>query len=286
MLASAPLQTEPYIVLEPPGKKPRLVCSMAEKLAQRASLPGARSFDRLVHQLRLGRAHGARLEEQLEPAFAGSWLLNSYLLSTTFARWGEPDLRACVVELARGLEQGVEARAHWQQLLRRLDLGFPLAGPISKILAALVPSRVPVLSDAALSYLTGLETQSERGEEQTAGIDAFCEGVAAFWRWLSPSVRVLARHESPVSDGAYVPAQVLDRLLWFEAWGYRHFRDASVGGYFHVTGRRCEVVLPVPGAYEPELLRGPTLCLEQLRGDVGERVRVALAHAGIDERIV
>jgi hypothetical protein len=191
-----------------------------KKLALRARLPGAFVYDWSAHSLRNGKARGAPVVERLPLAFASSWLVNSPADSRVLRRWTSPPQIDVWIALVGALEGPLESEGEWapvKALLGRLGNEPFLVEAASKVLALLVPSAVPLMPEPARKFLLG----------EAAGAGASVEAFAAIGAWFVRETRAHAaeldecasRHEEAHLEGA----QVLDRLLWFDSEGYRHF---------------------------------------------------------------
>jgi hypothetical protein len=86
---------------------------------------------------------------------------------------------------------------------------------ISKVLALLVPDAVPLMPPAARLFALGGSSAANAG--------AFVEMVNWFGKAAHEGRAELARWAHQHSEVPLSAAQVLDRLLWFDSEGYRHF---------------------------------------------------------------
>lgn len=207
------------------------VDEMREKLAFRASLPGAFAFDQAAHGFRVARHAGVPCRELLAAACASSWLVNSGAASTTFRRWLEPPFDAVLGELAEALaaepcawaSYAAEERAALEGAMKVLAFDRSALGALTKILALLAPESVPILADAALRFAGVLPGEAdETFDAQTAPPSCFGPAMT----WFSACVVANETELAEVARGLRGPpldaAQVLDRLLWFDAEGRRH----------------------------------------------------------------
>lgn len=222
----------------------------ARKLAARARLPGAYAFDRAAHALRLARGAGLPTVELLPLALGSSWLVNSNVPSPVFRRWLTPPLGAAWLELVSLLEGGATDAPRIEAALSTLAIDGQGAGALSKVLALLIPDRVPLMPDAAIAFALGsIEAPpTNTPDAQTAGVTSFLPMMA----WFASVVRerddeleeIAASHETAPLDGA----QVLDRLLWFDSVGYRHFRAPSGASWCPVidAGRGAVIFVDAP----------------------------------------
>ena len=198
----------------------------AEKLTLRASLPGAFTYDAVVHGTKLARVAGVATRDLLAGACVASWLVNGATPSPVFRRWLTPPFVDVWVELAEVMSGG-----GWNDLqpavrdtiavaLGALMIDEQGVGPISKVLAVLAPVAVPLMPDAALAFGIGVASRGEDADMQTAGVAAF----GPMMDWFSAQVGAAHDTLSAIAP-ALTPAQVLDRVLWFDAAGYMYFND-------------------------------------------------------------
>lgn len=196
-----------------------------EKLSLRAGLPGAYLFDQAAHALRQARGKGLALDPRLDLAFASSWLVNSPATSVVLRAFSRPPLRPVVVAIATALEdlpdeldEGTE-----RELTGAIDVLSGALGEkslqgaevLSKLLALLSPETVPLLPEPACRHLLG-EPPATPGARFVTGLRVFRAATFALYTDL---VTVAKAHEEAVLDAA----QVLDRVLWFDSEGFRHF---------------------------------------------------------------
>lgn len=212
------------------------VCAGEEKLALRASLPGAYGFDQAAHGFRRARAAGAPMGALVPAAMPASWMVNNKASSPVFQRWLTPPVAEAWEALADTLVGGAP---QWQSLepdlrdeLVRVVGALCTAGQgaaaVSKVLALLVPETVPLMDDAAVWWALGAVPRPDTADAPQAGAAVF----APMLDWFSAAqaaqpaaLTALARaHHAAVLDGA----QVLDRLLWFDSWGWRLFARMPV----------------------------------------------------------
>jgi hypothetical protein len=240
---------------------PWTIVNPLEKLALRGRLPGAFSYDRATETLNRARAAGVGTADLLALALPSSWLVNSALPSTVMAKWHLPPFTGYFRTLIGQLEIGVHELVHLDEK-RIADAVTPLAvdaqgaGAISKVLACLVPKSVPLMPDAAIAFALGTIAVPTALDAQTAGPEFF----APMLKWFAGVVvqnedllRDLAKQDAKARAPAkeLEPAQLFDRLLWFESAGYRVMRGsiASGGGYHHLKSGDREIVARVDGEY-------------------------------------
>jgi hypothetical protein len=86
---------------------------------------------------------------------------------------------------------------------------------ISKVAALLVPEAVPLMPPPATAFILGDGVPAEEG--------TFVAMVRWFLAESAQARDALAALATGHSEVALAPAQVLDRLLWFDSEGFRHF---------------------------------------------------------------
>jgi hypothetical protein len=244
------------------------------KLALRGRLPGAFSFDRATETMNRARASGMGAGDLLALALPSSWLVNSGLPSTVMAKWHLPPFPGYFRTLIAQLEIGVHEIVNLDEK-RIADVVKPLAvdaqgaGAISKVLASLVPKSVPLMPDAAIAFALGTIDVPTALDAQAAGPEFF----APMLKWFAS---VVVQHEDLLRDLAkqdakarapskeLEPAQLFDRLLWFESAGYRVMRGAIVsgGGYHHLKSGEREIIARVDGEYPADPKRVTCIDLE------------------------
>jgi hypothetical protein len=189
-----------------------------KRLSLRAGLPGAFVYDVSAHSLRNAKARGAPALERIPLAFASSWLVNSPASSKVLRRWALPPQFDVWIALVGSLEGPLTSPGEWgpaKALIGRLGDEPFLIEAVSKVLALLLPAVVPLMPEPARKFLLG--------ESAGADADAFAKIADWFVRTTREHAEALngiaASHEEVTLEGA----QVLDRLLWFDSEGYRHF---------------------------------------------------------------
>jgi hypothetical protein len=189
-----------------------------KKLSLRARLPGAFVYDVSAHSLRNAKARGAPALERIPLAFASSWLVNSPANSKVLRRWALPPQFDVWIALVGALEGPLASPGEWapaKALVARLGDEPFLIEAVSKVLALLLPAVVPLMPEAACTFLLG--DSAGRGVEAFVKIaDWFVETTRSHAEAFDA---VAASHEEVTLEGA----QVLDRLLWFDSEGHRHF---------------------------------------------------------------
>lgn len=201
----------------------------ADKLTLRGRLPGASGYDLAAQSLRSARAHGMPAADLLPPAFPGSWMVNNRVTSPVFQRWMAPPLADAWRVLVELLEGGPEAwlacgdtdRMAVTRAVATVSIEGHGVAAVSKVLALVCPETVPLMDDAALWFALDAVARPADADTPTAGprwfvpmLDWFSRAVLERYDALVP----LARDYAPAPLDA---AQVLDRLVWFESWGWR-----------------------------------------------------------------
>jgi hypothetical protein len=194
---------------------------VAEKLALRAKLPGARVFDLAAESLRNAKMAGVSSMGRLVLALPASWCVNSPAPSTVFRRWVLPPEREVWASLIEVLDEPrtgpLEVESSDAVVAAIQALGPEAFGveAISKVLALLVPESVPLMPPAARLFALGGPPAANAG--------AFVEMVNWFGKAVHEGRAELARWAHQHAEVRLSAAQVLDRLLWFDSEGYRHF---------------------------------------------------------------
>lgn len=255
--------------------RPWRLCLARAKLQVRGRLPGAFGFDLATDTYRQAQRAGIDPADLVRLALPGSWMVNNKVPSPVFQRWLQPALRPVwsrLVQLLAGdattwLARTPDERAQVDADLRLLaqhDVsarhGTPMAGPddpapgtaagLSKVLALLCPDTVPLMDDAALHFALGAVPRpntTDIADTPSAGpglfvpmLDWFASAVLA----ETPALTTLAGDYTYAPLG---PAQVLDRLLWFETWGYRVCRQPTPWAWVAEGEREAIVPVPTPG---------------------------------------
>jgi hypothetical protein len=209
------------VLIKTPSGRLWELTDIHRKLSQRARLPGARVYDLSADALRLARSKGVPDETLYPLALPGSWLVNSPAQSVVLRRWAlEPDrhvfldllglfeppkLGALEADVATALRDAVNALGKEPTLVEAL----------SKVLALLLPHAIPLMPPLAVAFVLGPDVLCDA--------DAFVAmtswfGAAVEEHWDELSACAAAHTEVPLEA-----AQVLDRLLWFDSDGFKHF---------------------------------------------------------------
>lgn len=208
-----------------------VVTEADEKLTFRASLPGAFGYDQAVHLYRSLQAEGLPAIDLLPTVFPTTWLVNSRATSHAFQKWLLPPSRslweALLAQLGStmSLEEWNEADKDTIAMYVARLAAVENAGlaAVSKVLGLLRPQLVPLMDDAAVAFAIGAVPMPDK-EQATAGTEVFVPMVdwfAAQVRANEPAlIKLAAAHKLAVLDAP----QVLDRLLWMDAWGERYRR--------------------------------------------------------------
>jgi hypothetical protein len=232
------------------------------KLQVRGRLPGAYGFDLAAHTYRQARAAGVPAADLVPLALPGSWMVNNKVPSPVFQRWMQPGVRdtwTALVELlsgdaARWLARTPGERAEVERHLgalaeldaaargRPAPLG-PAAG-LSKVLALLCPDTVPLMDDAALWFALGEVARPDTADAPSAGVEHFVPMLDWFATAVQAAGPALAALAADYPLATLSPAQALDRLLWFETWGFRVCRTPAP--WWWVRDGDREAIVPVP----------------------------------------
>jgi hypothetical protein len=208
------------VVSKPDGTEWRLEKGV-EKLALRSKLPGATIFDLATESLRRVKATGLLALDRLPLALPASWCVNSPADSRVLRRWALPPQRDVLLSLVEILEEPRGGPLD-SESSAAIEAGVRAVAPeafgveaVSKVLALLVPEAVPLMPAAARTFVLG-ESAPQDATALVAMVNWFCGAVkearAELARWAA------AHQQVPLSA-----AQVLDRLLWFDSEGHRHF---------------------------------------------------------------
>jgi len=236
------------------------------KLQVRGRLPGAFGFDLAADTYRAVRRAGLPAADLVRLALPGSWMVNNKTISVVFQRWLQPGVRdiwAAVIDLLSGdshtwLARTADERAELHDRLRllaeieksarNLPADQPVAGTacgVSKVLALLCPDTVPLMDDAALWFALDVVPRPDTAETPSATIDTFIPMLDWFARAVQSCAPQLAELAADYPLAPMSPAQILDRLLWFETWGFRVCRTPTPW-WWVVDGER-EAIVPAPG---------------------------------------
>ncbi len=201
------------------------LADVSRKLSQRARLPGARVFDLSADALRQAKARGLPDVARLPLALPGSWLVNSPAQSIVFRRWALHPDRQLLLEILSLFDPPAlgppepETAAALRTLVAGLGKEPTLVEAASKVLALLVPHAIPLMPPLAVAYVLGEGVPSDP-DAFVAMVSWFGEAVLEHWDGLT--AQAAAHMEVPLDA-----AQVLDRLLWFDSDGFKHFPPAK-----------------------------------------------------------
>jgi len=205
-----------------------------EKLTFRASLPGAFGYDQAAHLFRSLQAEGVPAMELLPTVFPTTWLVNSRATSHAFRTWLLPPARslweALLAQLghAMSLEEWADADKETIAMYVARLAAVEGAGlsAVSKVLGLLRPQLVPLMDDAAIAFAIGAVEAPDK-EQATAGPEVFVPMLDWFAEQVLSNegelIRLAANHKLAVLDAP----QVLDRLLWMDAWGNRYRKPSG-----------------------------------------------------------
>jgi hypothetical protein len=213
------------MIISKPDGTTWLVEAGPAKLELRATLPGARVFDLATESLRKARAAGMSALDRLPLALPASWCVNSPAPSTVLRRWALPPQREVWLSLVEVLEEPPQGPLDAESS-EALVAALRVLGPetygveaMSKVLALLVPDAVPLMPAAACAFVLG-----ESGPPDAKAFVAMIEWFAAAVGEGKGELAAWAASHQQVPLSA---AQVLDRLLWFDSEGHRHFPPVS-----------------------------------------------------------
>jgi len=240
----------------------------AAKLQVRGRLPGAFGFDLAADTYRKARRAGLAPADLVPLALPGSWMVNNKVPSPVFQRWLQPALAPVWTRLAlllgddawlaRGPDERAQVEADLYSLARhdaaaRNPGVAPPAEPpgaaagLSKVLALLCPDTVPLMDDAALHFALGAVPRPDTADTPGAGPGLFVPMLDWFARAVLANAAALAELAAGYPHAPLSPAQVLDRLLWFETWGYRVCRQPAPWAWVAEGEREAIVPVPTPG---------------------------------------
>jgi hypothetical protein len=195
---------------------------VGRKLELRATLPGARVFDLVAQSLRAAKTKGVSAKDRLALALPASWLVNSPANSRVLRRWALPPHCDTCLAFISLLETDPAEWAGDPETTTAMNLGLSSLGAepnvteaLSKALALLVPDAVPLMPDAARSFVLGANAKDDR--------DAFARVASWFARTVRAHRAELEDHARAHREVELGPAGVLDRLLWFDSEGHAHF---------------------------------------------------------------
>jgi hypothetical protein len=257
------------------------------KLRLRGRLPGASAFDEAAVGLRTARAANTPLGALLAAAMASSWLVNSAIPSPVFQKWLGPAVRTRWEALIAALE-GPDDEATWskrsaadrssidEHLTAIAAVGGTLGG-ISKVLSLLSAEPIPLMPDAALALVLRAVPVPAEADAQTAPLKHFAammDKLAETEDRAYETLEGLAERAAPMLR----PRDVVDRLVWFDSVGYRHFKNDQ-GGWYWVRSESLEGVVFVPGK-PPEAPVRATACIDvPAEDDFSQRAHAALTEA-------
>ena len=204
-----------------PSGRTWLLDDTLRKLSLRAGLPGARVYDLCANALRSAREKGVSLGDRFTLALPASWLVNSPASSAVLRRWALAPGREAWLDLLQALDAPAPtfATGAWRGVVRdawtRLGDEPFLVEAASKLAALVVPDRVPLMPRPARAFVLG-----EAAGSDAAAFIAMIEFLVATSRDNEEDLRLVADHHTEVPLSA---PQVLDRLLWFDSEGHKHW---------------------------------------------------------------
>lgn len=207
-----------------PSGKAWILEDVLRKLSLRAGLPGARVYDLSACALRSAKEKGVSLPDRLALALPASWLVNSPASSTVLRRWALPPAREAWMDLVHAMDAPAAEfeRGAWKDTIRTTwsklgDEPF-LVEATSKLAALLVPERVPLMPAPACELVLG-----RPGTNDVTAFIAMVEFFTQAARDNAEDLQLCADHHAEVPLSG---PQVLDRLLWFDSEGHKHWKRA------------------------------------------------------------
>jgi hypothetical protein len=194
---------------------------VSTKLTLRSRLPGAYAFDMAANGLRKAKTAGLSALDRLALALPASWCVNSPAESRVFRRWLLPPQREVWLTLLDVMEEPRDDALSAEQSAAIVTAIVAIAPEpyrveaISKVLALIAPEAVPLMPAPARAFVLGEPATSE-----PAGFVAMLNWFGAATTQARVPLDSWARAHDPVP---LTGPQVLDRLLWFDSEGYRHF---------------------------------------------------------------
>jgi hypothetical protein len=202
------------------------VTDVGPKLARRAGLPGARVFDLVGQSLRTAMGLGLSADDRFTLALPASWMVNSPAISTVLRRWALlPHRETCLalIELLEGGPESWDADPGTGEALRVAiaSLGTEpyIVEALSKALALVVPESVPLMPAPARAFVLG-----DAAKDAPDAFERIVRWFTAAVRANETELRALAGLHREV---ALTPGSVLDRVLWYDSEGARHFPSAK-----------------------------------------------------------
>lgn len=204
-----------------------------EKLLVRAQLPGAFGFDKGAHTMRQARAKGLSYESLLACAMPGSWMVNNRAPSPVFRQWLTEPLLPVWVALCEALtggylawlERSTSEKKMINDLVRAIAVNGQGIAAISKVLAYVVMESVPLMDDALVHAVLGANSgiaEPESADDPKAGAALFVPMMDWFASQCAEHEGALIAIAREYNVCPLDVAQVLDRVLWFETWGWTY----------------------------------------------------------------
>ena len=179
-------------------------------------------------------------------------MVNSGVSSRVFQRWLSPPLVGRWEEISAALEGGT---VEWptRTAAERESAAAAVAAlaghgglaAVSKVLAALHPEAVPLMDDAALWYAKEAVPCPASADSPAAGPEWFLpmlDWFAAAVEGARDALTDLAR-DYPLAP--LDAAQVFDRLVWFESWGFRHSHARPGRRWWWVGAGDRQAIVPI-----------------------------------------
>jgi hypothetical protein len=146
-------------------------------------------------------------------------MVNSPASSKVMRRWSLPPQFDVWIALVGALEGPLQSPGEWapvKALIGRLGDEPFLVEAVSKVLALLLPEVVPLMPEPARKFLLG--------DAAAADADAFVKIADWFVKTTRAEGETLDEWAASHEEVTLERGQVLDRLLWFDSEGFRHFQ--------------------------------------------------------------
>jgi hypothetical protein len=216
---------------------PTFVLKHAEtKLRRRGGLPGAFGYDLAADAFRHAIARGVPPQRLLAAAMPASWMVNNRAASTVFQKWLCPPhverwerVLMCVSPgYAAWGDVDDEARSALSTDVEALCIDGHGVAALSKVLALLAPQTVPLMDDSAVSFLIGGVPMPADDRTPTAGPEHFVPMLDAFAAAVLSVEGALVELARGYDLAPLDAPQVLDRVLWYDSFGHRHWGAIAV----------------------------------------------------------
>ena len=278
-------QVQQFTVDRPAKERAWFFCDPMKKLILRGKLPGAAGYDETIRLFRRLQSDGVPALDLLPAALPNSWMVNSRAPSSTFQYWMTENFKetwASLLALLDKASDGLGALTESEQnrmqtCVSSLCIRENGIADLSKVLSLLKPDVVPLMDDAAIHFATGLVQRPESANKNSSPSRAFLPML----RWFEEATRQ-AKEELDALASAYPlgdlgAAQVLDRLLWFDSWGFHLFRTKPEWVWIQDADRAAVVLEEAPAATLRAAPRDPVDLGEAPVSDWSQRCLAKLA---------